>query len=315
MTDNHALAPLPWQGESWSQVASMIEQDRLPHALLIHGEQGIGKLQFLQALAGRLLCHTPGDALACGNCQSCSLLNAGSHSDYIRIEPEPGARVIKVDQVRSLIEFAAKTPALGRVKAILLGPAESMNLNASNALLKCLEEPSPSTRILLYSHRRSGIPATVLSRCQQIRVHGPDQETALGWLANITGSDEAARQMLALYPGKPLRARAVHDAAALEQQLAVREGLRALQAGSLSPLDFPALVSDQELADVLALMQEALEHAVRQRLLAGEAGLEDVFRLRDEFARLRNAVAAGANPNHQLIIEDCATRMATALCV
>ena len=79
------------------------------------------------------------------------------------LEPEQGSRVIKIDQVRALINFAHQTASLGSRKVILLYPAEAMNLNSANALLKSLEEPAPGTYLLLASHASGNLPATVRS--------------------------------------------------------------------------------------------------------------------------------------------------------
>jgi DNA polymerase-3 subunit delta' len=226
---------------------------------------------------------------------------------------EEGSRVIKIDQVRELIEFAAKTPSLGKRKIVLLGPAEAMNPNAANALLKCLEEPGQNTHFLLYSHQPSAMPATVRSRCQRLTMAMPEPRQALAWLARVTGSEETAEALLRVCGQRPLDACELYYKDELDRHLAVREGLMALADGRLSPLDWPALVSELELDAVLALLQACLEDAIRRRLSAGDRVERDMFQLRDELARQKNAVTRGANPNRQLIIEDCATRLASAL--
>ena len=130
------LAPLPWQQSGWQRLQPAVESGRLPHALLLVGPEGIGKQQFAQALAALLLCHAPDGGTPCGQCRSCTLLAAGSHADLLNVGLEEDSRVIKIDQVRGLIDFAAKTPALGASKLVVMGPAEAMNINAANALLK-----------------------------------------------------------------------------------------------------------------------------------------------------------------------------------
>jgi DNA polymerase-3 subunit delta' len=291
----------------------MIAADRLPQALLLTGSAGIGKGHFLKAAAAKIMCADPSSGIACGGCRSCQLLAAGSHGDCLVVGAEEGSRVIKIDQVRELIEFAAKTPSLGDRKIILLGPAEAMNLNAANALLKCLEEPSRSTYILLYSHQPSAVPATVRSRCQRVAMAMPEQDQAIDWLTRVTGSQTTAEALLQVCDQRPLDARELYYRDGLDQHLKIREGLQALADGRLSPLDFPALVSELELDRVLALLQGYLEETIRERLSAGDSGTQDMFQLRDELARQKNAVTRGANPNRQLIIEDCATRLISAL--
>lgn len=313
MNDGWPMAPLPWQQTAWKQIDAMIAADRLPQALLLTGSAGIGKRHFLKAVAARILCTDASSGTVCGRCRSCELLTAGSHGDCLEVAAEEGSRVIKIDQVRELIDFAAKTPSLGEHKVILLGPAETMNLNTANALLKCLEEPSQSTRILLYSHQPSAIPATVRSRCQRVAMAMPGPDLTLPWLTTVTGNKTTAKELLEICDRRPLDARQLYYQDGLDQRLAVREGLQALAAGRLSPLDFPALVSDLELTTALALLQAYVEETIRHRLSDGESGVQQLFRLRDELARQKNAVTRGANPNRQLIIEDCATRLSCVL--
>ena len=313
MTQRWPLSALPWQQQTWSRVGQLAETDRLPHALLVAGAQGIGKAHFLRALAAWLLCESTSAERACGSCKSCTLLSAGSHADFMGVEVEEGSRVIKIDQVRELIEFAARTPSLGARKVILLGPAEVMNLNAANALLKCLEEPSANTSILLYSHQPGGLPATVRSRCQTLAMPAPGRPECIDWLAQVCGGAERASELLDAADGRPLEARQLYDSDGLERRRAIIGGLQGLLAGRLSPMAFPSLVADEELADVLEFMQRGLESHLRRSARPGDRRLQRGYLLRDELARLRRAVNRGANPNRQLIIEDCSARMATLL--
>lgn len=305
--------PLPWQLDDWSRLGERADSDRLPHALLIGGPAGIGKEHLARALAARLLCSSPASGTACGNCKSCALLAAGSHPDLLDVSCEEGSRVIKIDQVRELIDFAGKTPAIAGNKVVLLGPAENMNLNAANALLKCLEEPTPSTTLLLYSHQPSALPATVRSRCQTVALAVPAREACLAWLRPQCADEATAEALLAAAGGRPLSALALLRSDGLELQQAVQAGLVSLARGQLSPLEFPALVSELDLEVVLALMQRVLEESLRVSTGPGDRRAQLGFQLRDELARLQRAIGNGANPNRQLIIEDCSTRLASAL--
>jgi DNA polymerase-3 subunit delta' len=309
-----ARAPLPWQMDTWARLQPLIEAETLPHALLAAGPESIGKQHFLRSLAATLLCDQPSAGLACGACRACNLIAAGSHPDLLVVETAEDSRVIKIDQVRQLIDFALKTPTLAAQKLILLGPAEAMNANAANALLKCLEEPSATTQILLYSHHPSALPATVRSRCQTLAMSPPQPQQSLEWLNKITGSSPLSEQLLQVSAGRPLLARDVYLADGLDAQLALQQGLDALLDGTLSALEFPPLVSELDLDQVLVLMQQKLETILRTQVLqSGGSGLRDGFVLRDEFARLQRSVSNGANPNRQLTIEDCATQLANTI--
>ena len=140
----------PWQAALWQQLASRKQH---AHAYLLHGPAGIGKRALAERLRALLLCHAPVGLEACGQCKGCHLLAAGTHPDDFVLEPEEVDKAIRVDQVRELVSFVVQTAQLGGRKVVLLEPVEAMNLNAANALLKSLEEPSGNTVLLLVSHQ------------------------------------------------------------------------------------------------------------------------------------------------------------------
>lgn len=186
-----------WQTEVWNKLFA--RRERLPHALLLKGRHGIGKLAFGEALAQALLCEAPG-VQPCGTCPSCTWFIQGGHPDFRRVEPETSAekpaddeaaerkapkrpaQQITVDQVRALGDFVNVTSHRGGFKVVLLHPAESLNLSAANALLKTLEEPPPRTMLLLVTHRPRRVLPTIVSRCQQVLMPAPDPAEAERWL-------------------------------------------------------------------------------------------------------------------------------------
>ena len=199
--------------------------ERLPHALLLHGPQGIGKLALAERVARLLLCEAPASARPCGACDGCRWFMAGNHPDFRRVEPEalapqpesaPGeegeaparrakpSNEIKVDQIRSLADFLNLKSHRGRLRVALVHPAEDMNPNAANALLKGLEEPPAGAVFLLVAHRPAQLPPTIRSRCVNIPVPLPDRQVAMAWLAG-QGVEDATR-WLAYAGGAPLRA-------------------------------------------------------------------------------------------------------------
>ncbi|MGH8727056.1 MAG: DNA polymerase III subunit delta' [Burkholderiales bacterium] len=190
---------LPWQESLWKSIVTQ----PLPSALLLSGREGIGKLAFAHALAQRTLCDT---AEACGECQSCRWLASGVHPDFHFIEPKQeeaekkGARDIKVDQIRDLAGKAILASA--RTKVFVLHPAESMNANAQNALLKILEEPPGETLFILVNHRPQRLLPTVVSRCRRLNMPEADAENALAWLTKQ--EIEQPQLALAAAGGAPL---------------------------------------------------------------------------------------------------------------
>jgi len=215
----------PWQESIWKSLEA--QGERLHHALLIHGPAGIGKLALAEQFAQFLLCEaSPGTSKPCNACDGCRWYLAGSHPDLRRLEPEAMARrtvgvddegeapaasrttkpsqEIKVDQVRDLDGFLSLRSHRGRRRIVLVHPAEAMNLNAANALLKALEEPQPGAHFILVSHRPARLLPTVRSRCAAVPVTLPDLAVARAWLKQQAVRDADA--WLTLTGGAPLQA-------------------------------------------------------------------------------------------------------------
>ncbi len=170
----------PWQNRQWQHLLSQYQQQRLPHALLLSGAMGLGKLAFAQRFAEYLLCKSP-STQACGQCSGCHLIRANNHPDLLCIFPEENGKNIKVDQIREMVITLNQTAQRTGYKVVMLAPAEALNKAAANALLKTLEEPAGKVIFILVSHQPKALPATVFSRCQQIQFFG--QEHANLWLA------------------------------------------------------------------------------------------------------------------------------------
>lgn len=195
---------LPWLQNRWQSLSQQLVDARLGHAVLLTGQQGVGKRVFLKEFAQLILCHQAAQKTPCGECASCRLFAAGNHPDFIAVEPEEAGKAIKIDQIRRVTDFVNTTASQGQHKVVLLGPAEAMNINASNALLKSLEEPSSQVTMLLYSHQPSRLLATIKSRCQQYSAPTPKFQDGLMWLqqnSQETGLDS----LLRLAQGAPLR--------------------------------------------------------------------------------------------------------------
>jgi len=263
--------------QAWEQLLGM--RTKLPQALLVHGPRGIGKLALAERFAQLLLCEAAGLLQApCGTCEGCRWFLAGTHPDLRRLEPESlerlrfsgeeqdetaptGSRTqkpsteIRIGQVRSLDGFLNLRSHRGRQRVVLVHPAEDMNLNAANALLKGLEEPQAQAHFILVSHRPARLLPTIRSRCVALPVALPDQGAAGSWLKALGASDWEA--CLAFAGGAPLRA--------LEYASGAGESIarlrKALQAKDLETLD---AVNDREQLEALAevLQKHALSVAM-----------------------------------------------------
>ncbi|HEY8094843.1 MAG TPA: DNA polymerase III subunit delta' [Methylobacter sp.] len=201
---------LPWQLHQWEHLCSYIAQKRIPQALLITGNKGLGKQQLAQQFAVALLCATPkADGTACGHCSSCLLVNADTHPDFIQVQPEEEGKGIAIGQIRSLITRLTLKPQFESYRVVIINPADMMNNAAANAFLKCLEEPTERTSIILISEKPGKLPATIISRCQKLAIPTPDKETVVDWLAGTLRSDGAKEVLycnVSLAQGAPLLA-------------------------------------------------------------------------------------------------------------
>lgn len=261
----------PWHQELWAQTVA--RRRRLSHALLLHGQAGLGKNAFALRLAHWLLCLQPGDTAACGECKSCLLLKSGNHPDLQLTRPAEAGKPVAVDQVRALGEFVHLRPHIAPCKVVVLTPAEAMNVNAANSLLKVLEEPPPQNTLILVSHNIARLPVTVRSRCAGLLFRAPSREPALDWLRQHV-PDADAGLMLALAGGAPLTAleRAGAGFAALRQEWLA--DVLALAEGRTNPLDCAGRWKEQGAEPALGWFHGLLADLVRLALAApGEAGL------------------------------------------
>jgi len=231
-------ALLPWQQPQWDNLQSRIAQDNLPHALLLTGRRGVGKLHFARQLGERLLCSDDQPA-PCGQCKGCRLISAGTHPDLKVIQPPQDKSVISVDQIRELTHYLSLTSLCGGYQVVLISPADAMNVNAANSLLKTLEEPPANTLLLLMSDRPSALTATIRSRCQVINFEKPAHDSALAWLKNEQPAldTKTANTVLELADGAPLRAADMVTQGALNQRTEMLDDLEQIAAGRCDPIE------------------------------------------------------------------------------
>ncbi len=215
---------LPWHRSAYTKINKMIDQNHLPHALLITGVQKIGKFEFAQTLIQKLLCKES----SCGKCGTCLSLmkdqpNANlEHSALIRRSHYPNliycrvelndsgsmSKDIRVDQIRAFCESLGKTADSLQIGIIFY--ADQMNVNAANGLLKTLEEPRKNTLIILLAHNARSLPQTILSRCQSIHINPSYEQESAQWVSKHIDKDLRADfdalQLLESSHGVPYKA-------------------------------------------------------------------------------------------------------------
>jgi DNA polymerase-3 subunit delta' len=251
------------------------------------------------------------------------LLAAGSHPDHYVLEPEEADKAIKVDQVRELVSFVVQTAQMGGRKVVLIEPAEAMNVNAANALLKSLEEPSGNTVLLLVSHQSSRLLPTVRSRCVQQACPLPSETMSLEWLAKALPdcTEEDRFELLTLAAGSPLAAVSLQAQGVREQRALVVDGVKKLLKQQQSPTqlaegwkDIPLLLLFDWFSDwsLLILRYQLTEdetglglNDMRKVLqyLAQKSGQGKVLAIQDWVLLQRQKVMSKANLNRVLLLE------------
>ncbi len=201
-----ALAP-------WLQTQLVGLLPQRGHALLLAGPSGLGQYDLALALARAWLCERPTGQGACGDCASCHAIDVRTHADLCALMPEvlsleldwpldesaqkeiddkkrKPSKLIRVEAARGAVAFTQTTRSRGSTKVILVYPAERMNMESANTLLKTLEEPAGEVRFILASESAHQLLPTIRSRCQTHAMVWPETQAALAWLM----SEVTARQ-------------------------------------------------------------------------------------------------------------------------
>jgi len=252
-----------------AMLKSAIRNGTVAHAYLFSGIPGIGKKTTALAMAKALNCETHHDDF-CNRCGSCQKIERHTHPDVFSLEPE--GDYIKIDQIRTMQEKSKYTPYEGKHKVVIIDHAEKMNLQASNCLLKTLEEPPPHTVLILVTPVPYQLLATVRSRCQRVLF----QSLSLELLAEVlreqsTGDPDELALAASLAGGSIGRALQWMEQGALEKRTHFLSSIAHLHRGSLrSILDFAETCGEDK--DALAHHVDLLKVWVRDLVIWKETG-------------------------------------------
>lgn len=284
---------------------------RLPHAIMIQGEPGIGKSSLAMEIVASLLCDSPiqtqTSQQACGQCSNCILFAAGNHPDFHYLASEQYVaisdsahlsyteryleeeskrkkrkprKIISVEQIRSLIHDFSLSNHSAERKIALIQPAEAMNTSAANALLKLLEEPNPGSVLLLVCSEPSQLPMTIRSRCISITSNPPAPEDAMAWLLAQQMDDITARKALAISGGAPLIALACHQAEEIAQFENVLEVLSKVLHEGLDPVTArESVIRLQPPKVILAWLQMVMAWLIQQSAQVTMLSAADYWRV------------------------------------
>jgi DNA polymerase-3 subunit delta' len=268
-----ALGGILGHEASIAALARLLARGRMPHALLFHGPAGVGKATVARQLARALLCRDGG----CERCDDCRLFDAGNHPDFmlVKLELRKDSKTeyrqqIVVEQVRRIVQIVGLAPRHGARRVFLIDPADKMNAESQNALLKTLEEPPARAALLLIASRPQVLVATVRSRCFSLGFAALRAQSLARLLADRGFDEREALERAALAEGRPgraleldvadLRARRESLLGGLER-LAGRRDLGQLEklGAMLAGKDEPALQTNLDL--LMALLRDAARAA------------------------------------------------------
>ena len=199
------MTEIPWLDEPMARFEARLRRGQAPQGLLVHGPAGVGRRHFALSVAARLLGSDWRPAAGLDPDQ----LPGVPHPDYFGVGLDDESRVIKVEQIREFMLAVQLTSHHGGRKVGLIFPAEAMTANAANSLLKTLEEPPAATTLLLVVESPARLPATILSRCERIRLAVPRWEIGLAWLSAGHTDHGTCANALAFSSRAPLAARAL----------------------------------------------------------------------------------------------------------
>jgi len=320
------VTPVPtWTQGQRGTLTAAFGAGRMPHALLIHEAPGAGG-EWLATWAAQLVLCQRGAQAPCGACAACRRVWAQQHPDLAWVRPAEDSQQIRIEQVRDLAADLALTSHAGGYKVGIVTPAEALNRFAANALLKTLEEPPARTLLVLVTTQPSRLPATVLSRCQRLRVRAPARAEGVAWLTALRGAGDwnAALEVLGEAPMLAARAEPLEVAQIAAE---ARDTLEGLARGSADPVAAAERWARAELPLRLRCFENWLTEHIRRRerdgafltevraapyLPAGDAflNIRALFGLLDEVRELRATLDVPLNRG--LALEALFRRLAPA---
>jgi DNA polymerase-3 subunit delta' len=237
-----------------------LRRQRLAHAYLLVGPQGVGKRLYAGELAKALLCETPSDRLeACDNCAACALVAAGTHPDFFAVGRPEEANELPIDVMRDLCRGFTLKSARGRGKVAILDDADDLNTDAANCFLKTLEEPPPRSVFLLIGSTTERQLPTIVSRCQVVRFAPLGEKAVMDILRQQGIADVQLTARLArLSGGSPGQALALADPELWSFRRTLIEGL------TRWPIDSVGLAGEW-----LKFVEQAGKEGAAQRRRAG----------------------------------------------
>lgn len=174
------MFPLVGNDKIKSAVLNAIREKRLPHAIIIEGDSGLGKHTLADFLSKTAVCSS--DDAPCGKCSDCHLADIKSHPDITVTLPEEGKKNISVGQIRNLKNDTFVRPHQAEKRVFIIDSADTMNEQSQNALLKVLEEPPGDIIFILITETKAALLSTIISRCVTLTLSTPELLVAADYI-------------------------------------------------------------------------------------------------------------------------------------
>ena len=285
------MAISPWHQTQWRSLQE--RRHVIPSSMLIVGRPGTDLPNLGMELAGMLLCNVGNGDKPCTACNSCHMFARGVHPDLHVISTEEAEgmcdlrfrnhsmryadsdstkrerrttvrSIITVNQIRAVTDALNKSAGLGSSKICLIYPADALNLNAANALLKSLEEPTGGTYFLLVSSSPSNLPPTIRSRCSRLNLNNPTSDESIEWLTVKHKVDLKVAQQLITHGLGPYEVLQMNTRENLEAHQALIDGLTNLISGNISAGAFARQSGIYDIVLTLKVIQSEIHRGLRK---------------------------------------------------
>lgn len=285
------MAISPWHQTLWHSLQE--RRQVIPSSTLLVGRPGTDLPNLGMELAGMLLCDVGNSDKPCTSCRSCHMFARGVHPDLHVISTEEAEgicdlrfrnqsmryadtgstkrerrttvrSIITVDQIRAVTESLNKSAGLGSSKVCLIYPADALNLNAANALLKSLEEPTGGSYFLLLSSFPGSLPPTIRSRCSRLDLNNPTIDESIEWLTTEHQVDLKVAQQLITHGLGPYEVLQMNTREDLEAHEALIDELAGLISGNVSSGAFARQSGIYNIVLTLKVIQSEIYRGLRE---------------------------------------------------
>lgn len=186
-----------------THLQNCVENGKINSSYLFYGPEHLGKKRVAESFIFSIFCTSKTKTRPCGHCEACAKIKKNLHPDVNWLEALEGKQNISIAQIRELIKKMRQKSFLGGYKIAIIKDAEKLSLNAVNALLKTLEEPTTNSVWILISENLENLPATILSRCQLLRFSQVATVKLTHYLEAQGLTPKLAQELGALSQGRP----------------------------------------------------------------------------------------------------------------